>query len=621
MIALYNRYPYFQHVLIAIAIFILSCSVIYSAEPAAGPAITLPSSSTFDMHIYKGKNLVLFFYSIDTPRVNEAVELMKELYTIRHDYNFDIAGISLNPDRVGEVQQFNKNKSIPFPVYLDHDRLLYSELKMIGSLGFYIYNKQGQLTASKLGGFAPREVSLVDNWRIYASEYLKIGYIPSDEPILGIKPPVPLFTGETVDGNFIDIREVYQGKATCIVIFSPTCTHCQDELAFLNSLYSSGDLQGKFEIVAISVANQHITSRFIDNQKYTFPVIVDSGMKISSLFPSYTGTIPISFLVDQTGSIISLHKGFTEYLRDIYIMELKKLAGLPNPPLLSRNGYSGEATCMICHNKEYIQWRLTRHADAFASIMRKGEEDNEKCIICHVTGFGNRGGYNINNKDYSKHLEGVQCESCHGAGYQSCSAFTEIKPKKKKTAEWKKLCLSCHTQKESLNFVFAKRYQRILHASAPDLTKMSREERLQFLRSYREKSNIFDNPAQYASAASCKECHSKEYSHWEKTVHAEAHTTGKAKAASPEKLFRYNTGVGSAGGYPEPGREGVQCEACHGPGEKHVAQPKAKGQSYIIGLGSECSSCVVEQICRRCHSVADDPDFDFQKQINNVRHK
>jgi hypothetical protein len=150
---------------------------------------------------------------------------------------------------------------------------------------------------------------------------------------------------------------------------------------------------------------------------------------------------------------------------------------------------------------------------------------------------------------------------------------------------------------------------------------MSREERLQFLRSYREKKNIFDNPAKYVGAAACKKCHDKEYNHWGTTVHAQAHTTDKAKAASQDKLFRYNTGVGSAGGYPEPGREGVQCEACHGPGEKHVAKPKAKGQDYILGLGAECANCVVEQICRRCHSVADDPEFDFQKQIEEVRHK
>ena len=67
--------------------------------------------------------------------------------------------------------------------------------------------------------------------------------------------------------------------------------------------------------------------------------------------------------------------------------------------------------------------------------------------------------------------------------------------------------------------------------------------------------------------------------------------------------------------------KGVQCEECHGPGERHLNNPEARGHEYIVGLGAECQSCVVEQICRRCHSLKFDPDFDFDKQINIVRHK
>ncbi len=619
MSALHNRHPYSHHLFIAAFLCVLSCHAVFADTPA-GPDISLPAASTLDSKAYEGKSLLLFFYSIDDTRVDEVVGLMKELYSIRNDYNFDLVGIALPPDRLEELQQYNQNHNIPFPVYLDHDRQLYAKFKMAGGVGFYIYNRQGQLIASRMGSVIPRENSLADNWRAYASEYLRIPYIPADEPILGIKPPVPLFKGSTINGSIIDIKEVYQTRPVIILFFSPGCSHCQDELAFLNSLYSAGELQGKFEIVAVSIANQEFTSNFIRNQNYVFPVMVDAGRKIASLFPSYTGTIPISFLVDRTGSIVSLHKGFTDHMRTIYIMELKKLAGLPNPPLLSKKGYSGESACMICHEQEHIQWKLTRHADAFASMVRKGTEDNQQCVSCHVTGYGEAGGYSMSSKRYSKHLEGVQCESCHGAGHKSCSAFAGEKAKKKKATEWEKRCLTCHTEKESINFVFARRYPRILHGNAPDLSQMTREDRLRFLLAYREKSNIFDNPAQYVGAESCRGCHSKEYGHWEKTVHAGAHTTEKAKAALPEKQYRYNTGVGSAGGYPEPGRDGVQCEACHGPGEKHVAEPEAKGQGYIVGLTRECSSCVVEQICRRCHSSEDDPDFDFQKQLLKVRH-
>jgi hypothetical protein len=150
---------------------------------------------------------------------------------------------------------------------------------------------------------------------------------------------------------------------------------------------------------------------------------------------------------------------------------------------------------------------------------------------------------------------------------------------------------------------------------------MDHEERLKLLRSFGEKKNIFDNPAKYVGAEACKECHQPEYDHWEKTVHAGVHKTDRAASAGPEEMFRYNTGVDKAGGYPEPGREGVQCESCHGPGQKHLAEPEARGHDYIVGLGSECASCVVEQICRQCHSLSFDPEFEFDKQVGNVRHK
>jgi peroxiredoxin len=603
------------------AVVLFSGTAAFAADPADARNNSLQSAGEFNPRARQGKNLLLFLYSIDDSRVDEAVQVMQKLYAIRHEYNLDLVGISLNPEKLEKVTQYNQNHGISFPVYMDYNKTFSSPLAMKGGIGFYIYNKQGALIASSQGIATTQEASLADSWLGYASKFLRISYFPADEPLLGVKPPVPLFKGKTLEGATVDIKQWYTQKPIILVFFSPGCSHCKDELLFLNTLYTSGELAGKFEIVAVSSVPDKIAADFINKQHYSFPVIVDTDRKIASLFPSYTGTIPLSFIIDRQGFITSQHTGYADYLRDVYVMELKKLAGMPNPPLLITNGYSGEMRCKICHEKEHIQWKLTRHADAFQSLIRKGEQEKAECIACHVTGFGSSGGYDPQNKKQSKRLEGVQCESCHGAGSQSCSAFNKSRVRKKKPAEWKKLCMSCHTEKESINFIFAKRYPRILHSAAPDLSRMSREERLIFLQSYREKRNIFDNPARYVGAAACKECHRAEYSHWEKTAHAQAHETAKAKSAPPVKLFRYNTGVDSPGGYPEAGRAGVQCEACHGPGEKHLANPGAKGHGFIVGLKSECSNCVVEQICRRCHSVGDDPEFDFERSIATVKHK
>lgn len=574
------------------------------------------SAAKFDFKKYEGKYLVFLLYSIDAPLAAEAVKLMNEVYGIRREYNFEVVGISLNPDKFSEVQKFNRANNISFPVFADQNKEMYSMLKMRGNLGLFVFNKRGRMMG---GSYAPKKRNLADIWRGQLSRYLKIGYVPEDKPILGIKPQVPLFEGIALDGKIIRIKDIYKTKPVVIVIFSPKCKNCRKELDFLNGIYTNGELKGKFEIVAISILDKKTTAQLFHQRKYSFPAIADRHRRIASLFPSFIGPVPTSVVVDQEGRINALHTGFIPNLVDIYIMNLKKLAGLPNPPLLIKSGYSGEQRCGICHEKEHIQWSLSRHSNAFLSLVRKGKEKDESCIACHVTGFGQEGGYKL--KKRTRHLEGVQCESCHGPGYQSCTAFNAGRPIKRNAAEWEKLCLTCHTAKESLNFVFNNRFPKVFHSNMPDITTMDRNERLDFIRKFREKMDLFDNQAKYVGAEACRECHQEEYDHWGKTLHSGVHKTIKAQSAPPDETFRFNTGTGSPGGYPVPGREGVQCEACHGPGEKHLADPEAKGHNYIVGLGAECASCVVEQICRGCHTLKNDPDFNFEKQIEEVRHK
>ncbi len=246
-------------------------------------------------------------------------------------------------------------------------------------------------------------------------------------------------------------------------------------------------------------------------------------------------------------------------------MELKKLLKQPNPPLLSATGYSGDRSCQICHEEEHNQWKLTQHSNAFQSLIRKGKEDDDKCVSCHVTGHNKPGGYNLENKKQLKYFKNVQCEACHGPGHESCSDFTNIIPKKKKLSEWKTVCLGCHTKKESLNFKFSGRFKKVIHSNAPDLSSMTRDERLQLARTLKEQQTVFDSPAKYMGKETCVECHEKEFKHWQTTEHAQAHKSERAKKAGAENVFRYNTGPDSLEGYAKNGLESVQCEACHGP--------------------------------------------------------
>jgi hypothetical protein len=94
--------------------------------------------------------------------------------------------------------------------------------------------------------------------------------------------------------------------------------------------------------------------------------------------------------------------------------------------------YTGNRVCAKCHFDQGEAWRKTSHATAFDSLKpnvkaaakskagldpAKDYSADQNCIVCHVTGHGEAGGYKTGmNPDDAKLVVGVSCESCHGAG-------------------------------------------------------------------------------------------------------------------------------------------------------------------------------------------------------------
>ncbi len=515
-----------------------------------------PVSAPFDAERFKGKTVLVLAYSIDNPRAGEAVKFMQDMYRIRGEYNFEVLGLNINDNRTDEVLKFNQLQNATFPLLLENQKAAAKNLNLAGDLSLYIFNKQGGLMGSLAAANIPPQSNFPQALHVFVNRSIKTGFIPSDEPVLGDRPMAPLFNLPKVDGTLISIKDFYTLMPVVIVFFSPTCSHCRDELTFLNSLLVGDEFKDKFFVVAVSRLNQEQTNMFIKEQRYAFPVVLDTGNSISSLFPSFVGVVPMGFILDRSGRIVAKHTGFSGRMMDLYLMELRKLCGLPNKPLLNTKGYSGQDRCAVCHEEEHIQWSLTGHPYAFKSLQRKGKEDDPACVSCHVTGWGKPGGYAINDKKDARALEGVQCESCHGPGYEACSAFTGTKPQKKSAEEWEALCLSCHTEKESLNFNFVRRFPKVLHSAAPDIASMSREQRVKLLSEHKRKKDLFGNPASYTGAESCKKCHEQEYAQWSKTAHAAAANLPAAASAPADKKYRFTTGSGSPGGYPAPGRAG-----------------------------------------------------------------
>lgn len=134
--------------------------------------------------------------------------------------------------------------------------------------------------------------------------------------------------------------------------------------------------------------------------------------------------------------------------------------------------YIGVKKCKMCHKgakkgEVFEKWEKGPHAKAFETLKTKGEEKNPKCLECHVTGF-NAGGYKVGDANASK-FEGVQCESCHGAGakYKSLSTMKDKKKAMEKglIEPTEEVCKKCHNKKspDFKGFDFKKYSEKISH--------------------------------------------------------------------------------------------------------------------------------------------------------------
>ena len=107
--------------------------------------------------------------------------------------------------------------------------------------------------------------------------------------------------------------------------------------------------------------------------------------------------------------------------------------------------YVGTGKCRICHMKDHKTWKKTKHAKNF-EILKGAERSDPKCVKCHVTGFGEAGGF-VSEKATPK-MRNVGCESCHGPG----SAHIKVAKNAPKSGKWDKnmnkvpqnTCVKCH---------------------------------------------------------------------------------------------------------------------------------------------------------------------------------
>jgi 2',3'-cyclic-nucleotide 2'-phosphodiesterase (5'-nucleotidase family) len=120
--------------------------------------------------------------------------------------------------------------------------------------------------------------------------------------------------------------------------------------------------------------------------------------------------------------------------------------------------YVGAARCERCHSKEYAQWKTTRHATAYKTLLDAHRHYQPRCVVCHVVGFRTRHGYKLG--DPEEPLGNVQCEVCHGPGgaHVARPALARMERTPPEST-----CLECHNPEHSDAFVYAEKLHFVRH--------------------------------------------------------------------------------------------------------------------------------------------------------------
>ncbi len=134
--------------------------------------------------------------------------------------------------------------------------------------------------------------------------------------------------------------------------------------------------------------------------------------------------------------------------------------------------------------------------------------------------------------------------------------------------------------------------------------------------------------ATFVGAENCKACHRATFAKWYSTDHAKAYESlmhdKKPKVVYDAECvtchttgFEFNSGWVSA--EKTPYLKGNQCENCHGPGSKHIAEPDNREFRAAMALTPEKAE--KNRVCLSCHDSDNSPHFDMAKYYPKVAHK
>jgi len=138
--------------------------------------------------------------------------------------------------------------------------------------------------------------------------------------------------------------------------------------------------------------------------------------------------------------LVALYKDYQQV-----IAESGLLGQHPKVPLPKDLEYVGSPACRRCHLYEYDTAASQKHASAYATLQKVGSHLDPECVVCHVVGLDQGGGF-VSVQE-TPQLKDVGCEACHGPGSEHVRTSGRAK-----TTVPRLTCLDCHTPEHSRDY-------------------------------------------------------------------------------------------------------------------------------------------------------------------------
>lgn len=121
-----------------------------------------------------------------------------------------------------------------------------------------------------------------------------------------IKTKAPDFKLKDLNGKELSLSDL-KGKKVFLNFWATWCPPCKEEMPEIQKLYNETK-DSDLVIIAVEIGEpQSEVKSFIDNNKYSFKVLLDSDQSVATKY-SITA-IPTSYFIDEDGNIISKSSG------------------------------------------------------------------------------------------------------------------------------------------------------------------------------------------------------------------------------------------------------------------------------------------------------------------------